>query len=148
MLHHRRAAGDEGGPTRGNYQKNGGSPSKNSKVEGTKTRRRVRTGTSRFCRQAFLKRVVLLYSGVLMLWYLVINPALTVLFGNGYNNNGVEGGLLGRAADRWLEQDHVKREAQRHALRNTHLGLRFPPVVLRSNRKEVPGYSRVVAVVV
>jgi hypothetical protein len=131
MLYQRRTAGGSGRsgmsppstPTSENSQKN-------------KTRRRWWPSWSR---KAILKRLVFIVSCCSFLWYLVINPCLIKLVGDGYS---LEGGLLGRAADQWLEQSHLSREAQRRALRNKHIGLRFPSVALRSNRQEVTGYSR------
>jgi hypothetical protein len=143
MLHQRRTAGGSGRTgigtfdsspttTREKFQK----PSDHPRGA-DKTRRRVPSCS----RRALLKRVVLIVFGFIFMWYLVINPGLIHLVGDGY---GVQGGLLGRAADRWLEQFHLTREAQRRAISDssTSIGLRFPSVVLRSNRKEVPGYSR------
>jgi hypothetical protein len=130
MLYQRRTAGGSG--------RTGMSPPSTPTSEGSqknKTRRRWPS----WSRRAILKRVVLIVSCSCFLWYLVINPCLIKLVGDGYS---LEGGLLGRATDQWLEQSHLSREAQRRALRNKHIGLRFPSVALRSNRQEVTGYSR------
>jgi hypothetical protein len=131
MLHHRRTVGGSGRTGIGTFD----SSPPTANVQKNKTRRRAPSCS----RRALLKRVVFIFSGSIFLWYMVINPCLINLVGDDYS---VEGGVLGRAADRWLEQSHLSREAQRHALRNARIGLRFPSVVLRSNRQEVPGYSR------
>lgn len=95
-----------------------------------KGRRRVRP--------ALLKRVTITAVGLLIICLVFIYPLLTFLLGNGYN---VEGGALGRTVDRWTKARYLTREDERRGSRIEDLGLRFPLVLLRSNRAEVPGYS-------
>jgi hypothetical protein len=134
MVHQRRTANGNGRTGNDTFETSPARIRVNFQEKEDKIRRRV----FRCSRRATLKRVVLIFSGSCFLWHLVLNPLLVNMIGDGYS---VEGGLLGRSADRWLERSHLSREAQRRSLHNTYIGLRFPSVLLRSNRHEVPGYS-------
>lgn len=138
MLYQRRTAGVSGRAGNGAFDSSPATTTR-EKFQKNKTRRRFPSCVYSWSRRAILKRVVLILFGSFFLWYFVINPWLINLVGDGYS---VEGGLLGRAVDRWLEQSHLSREAQGRALRNKLILLRFPSVAVRSNRQEVPGYSR------
>jgi hypothetical protein len=100
--------------------------------QGDKSRRRLH------CPLA-LKRVIASTVGILLLFYVLLYPILVTLVGNGYSS---EGGVLGRGVDRWLHARYTVLGEQAREIRHESLGLRLPLVLLRSNRKEVSGYSR------